>query len=367
MGAWLLSLLLPGPLTSLEVFLPKEKTNDVDFSDFYAMMAYENEVVPLDRNVTIIATDGCSRAEIGRAIAFADSAGAAVIGIDLILSEPTTVLVDSIIEAIDTARNVVLPVVLSNPDEKGRFQAAEVAYFDSWLEQPHEYAAVNINGGSRLNTTRFFKGELELSNGETMPTFSALIAEKYSPGSFQKLLNRRNNMELINFSGREFTILSPEEMTKVPELITGHIILIGCVENLSDIHRVPLTTSMPGIVIHAHTIANIIDGDYIDYSGRMVNWLVAFTACFAILFLRVYYTDMKKKWVGLVVRILQVVLIVLALNIGSYIYINGHYSIDFAPTVTLSLLGLVAMDVITGIWDLTSKRLTPRVKIIFSK
>ena len=74
-AALILSLYLPGELTSLEVFIPKEKANDFSFSDFYTMTATNADAVSTDTIVTVVALDGCTRAQMGRAIAMADTSG----------------------------------------------------------------------------------------------------------------------------------------------------------------------------------------------------------------------------------------------------------------------------------------------------
>lgn len=346
--AVVLSFYLPGPLTSLGAFIPKEKANDFSFSDFYALTASDKDAMCVDSTVTIIALDNCTRAQMGHAIAFADSSGSSAIGIDMIFSPPTSLTCDSIIQAIDTARNVVLPIVLTDPDENNRFTAAEVSYFDSLLEIEHDYGAVNINGNNDGSTTRFFKGAFEMNNGEHITSLASVLAEKHKPGSFQTLLERGNDMEMINFSGRTFNILSPDEMRLYPELLKDHIVLMGCVNNPADMHRNPLVNKMPGILIHANIISTIVDETYIDRSGLLVNLSVAFVTCFAMIFTRLYFSE--RKWCAMIVRIAQIILIITVLNIGSIAYAHWHYSFDFALTIIVSLLGLVVMDILTGLY-----------------
>lgn len=352
--AVVLSYFLPGPLTSLGAFIPKEKANDFSFSDFYAIAANDTDAMSADSTVTIIALDNCTRAQMGHAIAFADSSGASAIGIDMIFSPPTGLTCDSIIQAIDSARNVVLPIVLTDPDENNLFTAAEVSYFDSQLEIEHDYGAVNINGADDGSTTRFFKGAFELSNGEHVTSLAAVLAEKHKPGSFQTLLDRDNDMEMINFSSRIFNILSPEEMKSHPELLKDRIVLMGYVNNPADMHRNPLVNKMPGILIHANIIATIVDEAYIDRSGLLVNLSVAFVTCFAMIFARCYFE--KCKLCAMMVRIAQIILIITVLNIGSIAYAHWNYSFDFALTIIVSLLGLVVMDILKGLYVIAQKK-----------
>ncbi len=310
-AGFIASWFIPGELTSLEVFTPKEKASDFSFSDFYTMVANNTGNVRTDPDITIITVDGCTRAEMGRAIAMADSCGASVIGLDLIFSPPTTDS-DPIIEAIDTARNIVLPTVLEGGDQT-RFTDSRSSYFMPALSGDYTLASANINGDMDNTTTRYFKPEFRF-NDEIVPSMATAIAELYRPGSAGELIDRGNEMEMINFSNREFLRLTPGEMSENSEFLRDHIVLIGYVNDPADTHRSPLVNKMSGVEIHAHTIATIIGREYINYSPHWLSVAIAMLVCFIIILAGLHFR--KHSWSAILVRALQVLMMFSVLYIG---------------------------------------------------
>lgn len=343
-AALILSLYLPGELTSLEVFIPKEKANDFSFSDFYTMTATNADAVSTDTIVTVVALDGCTRAQMGRAIAMADTSGVSAIGIDMIFSPPTTPY-DSIVQAIDTARNVVLPVVLTDMID-GFFTKSEVSYFEPQLTNSLEHGAVNINGSHEGTTTRFFKAEFDTEEGP-IPALPTVLAEMHHPGCAETLWERGNDMEMINFSGRVFNIITPDEIESHPELLRDHIVLMGYVNDRSDMHRNPLVNKIPGVLIHANTISTIVEQTYIDYSSTWINIVIAFVACFIMVFAGMHFRF--RPWGAMLVRGIQIILMFGVLYAGALVYIRHSYSFEFGPTITVTILGLVVMDIVIGL------------------
>lgn len=334
---------IPGELTSLEVLTPEEKTSDFSFSDFYTMVAADRDELTVDGNVTIIALDGCSRRQMGRVVALADSAGATAIGIDMIFEPPTTET-DPMLEAVDTARNVVLPVYLSKAED-GYYTAFRTSYFDDRLTKQHHYGAVNINGSHIGTTTRYFKIEYDSSEGP-IPTMSAMLAELHRPGSADHIWERGNEMEMINFVGRSFNIITPDEAETQHHLLKDHIVLMGMMSDHADYHRNPLVKTLPGVMIHAYTIATIVNGQYIDEAPGWLNMLIAALVCVCLVFAGTYcrLTD----WGCLLVRVLQTGVLLGALYLGSFAYISRSYNFDFSPTILVTVLGLVIMDIVIG-------------------
>lgn len=341
---------IPGELTTLEVFTPKEKASDFSFSDFYTLAADNSQTIDTDPDVTIVALDGCRRSKMGWAISLADSLGAMVIGIDLLFNPPTTPY-DSLIAAIDTASCIVLPIALTGESD-GRFASGETSYFEPLLQNDHYHGAVNINGISDNSTTRFFKAEFP-THEAPVPSFATVIAELYRPGITDPLIERGNRLELIDYPNKAFNTLTPETLIENEELIRGRIVLMGYVDDKSDIHRTPLVNNSPGLLIHATIISTILKGDYISYSPQWLSLLVAFAACFLMVFAGIHFRE--HSWGAVLVRAIQIMLMIGVLYIGSLLFIDCNYSFDFMPTITVTIIGLVIMDIAIGLGFLFTK------------
>jgi len=347
-AAYFLSFILPGEITSLEAIAPEEKTSDYSFSDFYTMVATDVDSVTIDPTVTIVAVDGCTRNEMGRAVTMVDSLGASAIGIDMIFSPPMTTDTDPMAEAIDSSDKVVLPVKLKNFNGE-YFTDMERSYFDTLLVNSHYIGAVNINGSHEGTTTRYFKPEFDYTDGP-IPSMAMMLAELHRPGSFDIISKRGNSMEMINFAGYGFHVLHPDRINEHPDLIKDHVVLIGMINDPADKHRNPLINTMPGIKLHAHIISTIINGAYIDEASQWTNIAVGLCLCLLLVFVGIYcrHTD----WGCLVVRILQTGMLFGVLYFGSKMFINHSYNFDFSPTILLTVLGLVVMDIAVGLWAL---------------
>lgn len=337
--------ILTGAMTSLEAFTPREKMNDFSFSDFYTLSASNANAVIPDSNITIVALDGCTRAQMGHAIATIDSCHASVIGIDLIFNPPTTTPDDPVIAAIDSLANIVLPVILKDP--AGHCStAAEASYFEPMLVNEHEHGAVNINGTFENSTTRYFKAEFETIHGP-VPSIATIISDIYDPGAGSELLERDKDIEMINYSSRVFNILKPQELSANADLLRGKIVLIGYIDDAADMHRTPLVNRMPGILIHANTIATILGREYIELSPRWLTYMVALTACYMMVLARFFLR--RYKWGAMLVRLIQTGLLIGVLYLGAIVFIRNNYSFDFTPTIKLTILGIVMMDFSTGL------------------
>ena len=308
--------ILTGAMTSLEAFTPREKMNDFSFSDFYTLSASNANAVIPDSNITIVALDGCTRAQMGHAIA-----------------------------TIDSLPNIVLPVTLKEPTGHC-FTAAEASYFEPLLVNEHEHGAVNINGTFENSTTRYFKAEFETIHGP-VPSIATIISDIYDPGAGSELLERDKDIELINFSSRVFNILKPHELSANADLLRGKIVLIGYIDDAADMHRTPLVNRMPGILIHANTIATIIGREYIELSPRWLTYMVALTACYMMVLARFFLR--RYKWGPMLVRLIQTGLLIGVLYLGAIVFIRNNYSFDFTPTIKLTILGIVMMDFSTGL------------------
>lgn len=338
------SYLLPGDITTLDSVAPETKTSDFCFSDFYAIAVSNDKTYTIDPNITIVAVDRCSRSEMAAALAIADTSGAKAIGIDLILEKPT-VDYDSLADYLTEHTRIILPVLLKDFDGDF-FKDAEVSYFDSWEINDFRHASININGSHEGSTTRYFKPEFDHKDSP-IPSMGMMLAEIYSPGSYDRIMDRGNSMEMIDFTSRQFNIIHAKELHKHTDLLKDKIVIFGCVDNVADKHRIPLINNMSGIIIHAYIISTIINDDFIDDSSWFINMLIATLFCLLIVFLGVLFRS--TDWGCMMVRILQVATLFAILYIGTSLFRTYNYNLDFGPTILISILGLLFMDILIGL------------------
>ena len=338
------SYLIPGDITTLESVAPETKTSDFCFSDFYSIAVSNDKTYTIDPNITIVAVDRCSRTEIAAALATADSAGAKAIGIDLILEKPT-VDYDSLADYLRYNKRIILPVLLKDYDGI-YFNDAEASYFDTWEINDSRHASININGSHEGCTTRYFKPEFDHVDSP-IPSMAMMLAETYKPGSFDRIMTRGNSMEMIDFTTHQFNVIHAKDLYRHTDLLKNKIVLLGCVDNAADKHRIPLINNMAGVIIHAYIISTIINDDFIDDSSWLINMTIAAIVRLIIVFLGVLFRS--TDWGCMMVRILQIAILFTILYIGTALFRTYHYNLDFGPTILISVLGLLVMDILIGL------------------
>lgn len=243
-------------------------------------------------------------ADLVRAI---DGAGPKAIGLDFIFDRRTD-QDKALHAAIRGARN---PVVLGAIDQR------ESGVSPRAFENQDEFFKA-VQGGERSPLIGHLyleekPGGLSLSDqavrrvappwpdANGRPSISRLLAETYEPKVKGRTPSGEISWLLPPWSGRSDTFLvyrlrnhKPSE--RKPDLagllspaqlqsLKGRIVLIGAAMADSDRHRTPLTIrdgrSIPGVFIHAHRVAQLIDGRSIHEPGRFIKFLLLATVCLA--------------------------------------------------------------------------------------
>ena len=206
------------------------------------------------------------------------SAGAKVIGIDLLFSEPSTPENDqALAKAIDSHGKVVLVSELSSAeDDRQGFNLQKLAKptpIMDYAVNPISFGLANIN----LESDGFLRKLSCSQNG--VPSFSLKIASLFSGKDY----NCENSQLLINFVGpaREiqtvsyYQALNPNEYLP-KDFFLNKVVLVGFSINSKaevgksavDHFPVPFSRShggvMPGVEIHATAVENFLNNSFIN-------------------------------------------------------------------------------------------------------
>ena len=95
-----------------------------------------------------------------------------------------------------------------------------------------------------------------------------------------------------------------------------------------------------------------MDGKPVKEIPSIWSWLIAIIVCTAILLLKLALQS--KKYGAFAVRICQILLIALSVLAGCYIFKELRIVIDINKIVLMLLLGLLSMDIWTGIYGFYS-------------
>lgn len=357
MLAFALSLLLVQPLSfsAMSVFAPPEK-DDFSISDFYAQVADKRPTRYNDLDIVIVDIGALDREGIASLIEEISLCGPRCVGLDVMFEEPRIPAVDSLLlNAIAANPGIVLPLNVAECGDN-KFKISERPFFYKSIGGV-EYGAANLPGKFRGSTIREFAISYPLDNGKTLPSFPVAIAKKVDSEAVKRLKDRGNNLETIDYPSREFNIIHPEELYDHADELTGKIVLVGAVTDIGDMHASPVNGYSSGIEIHALALSTVLGGRYYSSTSKIHDWLLAWILCYLVTLLGLL-VDVRVK--GLVVRILQFVLVYLAVQIGYSLYVDHRMIINFSYTLLMVTFGLFAADIwngCTGLNDLIRKRL----------
>lgn len=330
---------------SISYFAPMEKAGDFEVSDFYNIVADGRAVSQLDSNIVIVSVDGCSREQIAEVVEQVDFCEPRAVGLDIFFDWPGDD--DSfLIETVSECAHLVLPVSVSYSTDTGIAGRTEGSFFYEHLPSDRVYGFVNLAGDSNRSVIREFR-PFFLRETDTLCSFAVEITRMADPVAVATLFKRNNDHELINYPSREFDVIYPEEVLVSQEILRDKIVLIGTLNDLSDMHITPVSAQMPGILIHAHTVATILNGDYIKESGNAVDWTIAVVLCFIIVLINVFLWPYDAG--ALLVRIFQIGMLYLIVWCGCRIFISYHVSVNFSFPLLMVGLGLLVTDIWFGI------------------
>lgn len=342
--AYVISHFLIYDISSISYFKPMEKTKELAITDFYQIVSNKKNVKPLEQNIAIVSIDSCGRREIAQLLEAIDFCNPAAVGLDVFFNYPSAD--DSLlISAIEECNNIVLPCSTVYDKQSGTCTGYTGSFFYNSLSTEKSYGAVNLAGNDMQSLIREFR-PFHLCNGDTINSFATALAKIASPDSYRILKERDNVMETINFPAYEFDVYTPQEVLEFSDELEGKIVLFGSIEEQWDLHVTPVSSQMPGIMIHAHSIATILNNIYIKELNGWVIWLIAIILSTIMLIIKDKLDNIKFE--SFIMRIIQMLMLYLIIVTGYSFYNNWHLSIDFA--IPLMMVGLIfaARDICNG-------------------
>lgn len=302
-------------------FVPADKAADFETGDFYQMVEQAGSVRTLCDDVVLVPIDGLSRREIASVIDEITLYDPKVIAIDLLWGFPQPETDSLLCDVLDSG---ILTVV---PDT--------TAYIYNQVPELIEgHVELYTEGAS--NTVRL------LADGESM---AAKVARILRPGlSVGKIAD---NHGLIHYGHYDFHILKPGQLALHPEIIKGRAVFIGTLSDAADMHSTPVSAEMSGMLIHATSVATMIDSFHdVRNSPEWFDWLLAIVFCTLFVFLNLR----SQSWRGgqLIMRVSQIALLLLIVTGGTFIYLHTGLSINFSRPLLMVGAAALAVDIWCG-------------------
>ena len=316
----------------------------------------------LDTNIVLVEIAN-TREEIAKQVDFLKSLKPAVIGVDVIFHNASSDSnKDRHLAETAKEKDSIIWASIIEPDSSGN-----TIYSNPFFEVPEmkdRYGYVNFRG-DKFSVIRSFT-PFQKINGKEYTSFSARIAEKFSPGEFDKLKNRNNTAEDIEYSGNLETYpnYSDSELHFLYKTgqsvfsISNKIVLLGFFKKngekvLEDIHFTPLNEQfsgrsfpdMYGVVIHANIISMILDQRYIRTGSFLFSCSLAFI--FTFLFTGYLLSRYRKKQhpSHLAFLLLQIGCIILLTYLFLLLFSRFHIKVQLLPIIITMVLSVEMISV----------------------
>lgn len=332
-----------------------EHSTDFNSTDFYDRVAYENNERMTSTNVVVVAVDSLeSRGEVGELLLRLGQLRPAAIGLDVMMvgeKDPQGETV--VLEAMDAYPGIVLPVEV---DESGMVDSTSYSfYFNAFPDYTKGVVTFISLGNNGLE--RFFITEFELADGTRLPSMGLALAKAKDEEATRRFMKYAGTRERVNFNIAEPTILYPSDITTDNGLlIKDKIVLVGDISNPTDMHNTSINGRLPGIMLHAAATETILTGNRIAQMPDWIVVLVAFTFVGLVTVLYSFYLD--RPWHPLAIMAVKLVLLVLILFGGYWLY--SHYSVTVDFTYTVAVLGFSLL--LCDLWFSLSRWLIPAMK-----
>lgn len=313
--------------------------NDYEMSDFYNQVANNRPIRSLNKDIVIVGIDNCSRLDIANLIDIINFTQPAAIGLDVFFTYTSDV--DSVlISTFNNTENLVLAY--------DAYQETNTIFASS-LPNVH-WGSINLIAKQALGTIRQFRPQFN----DSLYAFSATLAQLKDSTAFAQLLQRNNTLETICYPSIEFEQINGIDILNgninlfdLEDILHNKVVLLGDTHNPFDQHETPINHNTPGTIINAHILATILNHSYIESTPVYVNWIIAMfiSAILSFFIVKFQQSNVLKSYTTFAIRIFQLVIIILFLYIGCYIFAQHHYYCNFAPSLTMIALGVLAVAV----------------------
>ena len=203
--------------------------------------------------------------------------GPRLIAVDIFFDQPTEPAKDDDLR--QTLRGLTVPLVVSYTDNPAIETEDQEAYLDDFVP-PAARALATLATDPSDTVRRIFPGKLQ-KGGSYIPGFARAVAGKLGvatpPVEAEIVWHGKPDKAESPF------LRCPAHAAKLlgPEWFKGKVVLIGSDFSLNDRHRTPFASVfegnkgfLPGIFIHAHSVAQLLDHRPPDQLGWPANFAI---------------------------------------------------------------------------------------------
>lgn len=343
-------LIISGLLTSMAIAgidggILSESNGDgvATIHELYQKMSWRNSEHALLENPIVISVDRCSRSQVGELLEILSESDAACIALDVVYSEIN--LSDSVL--LDGLMAVSPRLIWAYVNE----DIPSNSFFENELMDLSEPGDVSLNVESFSTPVEYIPIYDEMS----VTPIDAVIARRIAPDAYDiwEQRSKAGQKSPIMFSLGEVEILSADDIFTNPSILNeldGRAVIIGMTESVDDFHPTIVNHNMPGVLIHAFSVATILSCTYPEDMPLWISWTIG--GLFAILTLWVIGKIDGQPYSNLVGRILPIAILILMTYIAYQIFVKFNYLIDMSPILLFPTAVMLVYDIMFGIGGL---------------
>ena len=339
----------------MSLFSPVDGKSDFQLSDIYTKVANRRGVSYCSDRVLVVASDNCNREELVGMIDVLETMHPAAIGIDINFQYPGHD--DSyMLSLFDECHNLALPLIVSYDEENDVFVKDEWAnsFLTEWLEED-KFSVVNLERYTTWGPVRSFRPFYTV-NDDQIPAFSVRLASLADKEATDAFINRGLESEYINFTSRIVEVITHDDIfaedgtvkPNIAEKVENRVVIVGDINNSKDLFPVPHEDKMPGVIIHAHCVDTILEGNYIDSFPEWLNILLSVLLCYLFMLLHILVEKYVNNGVDFIIRVVQVLMMFVLYKVGCTLYVHNYY-VDVSLVLLMIASTAFVLDICSGI------------------
>lgn len=266
-----LAAILPG----IDMFEPVSRAlSEVTITDLhYSSM---RDATPMENDkILIIDTSTSDRGEIADAIEQAATAGASVIGVDIIFSDR------------DADRDATSKLCRTLSAYKDRIVSA--IHLTQWDEETGAYISTVTTATDSLPLQLGYTNLIDASDNSYIrnysaapqgmtPSFPQAMAEMYRASFGDTSPTEATDCGIIDFTPQDFKTLLASDSAGIAAYSEGRMVILGALSSDEDYHFTP-TGRQSGAIIQAYSLDTILNDETIQTPG-WVTWIVCLVTVF---------------------------------------------------------------------------------------
>ncbi|PWL60706.1 MAG: hypothetical protein DBY35_07080 [Bacteroidales bacterium] len=262
-----LAAILPG----IDMFEPVSRAlSEVTITDLhYSSM---RDAAPMENDkILIIDTSTSDRGEIADAIEQAATAGASVIGVDIIFSDR------------DADRDATSKLCRTLSAYKDRIVSA--IHLTQWDEKTGAYISTVTTATDSLPLQQGYTNLIDASDNSYIrnysaapqgmtPSFPQAMAEMYRASFGDTSPTEATDCGIIDFTPQDFKTLLASDSAGIAAYSDGRMVILGALSSDEDYHFTP-TGRQSGAIIQAYSLDTILNDETIQTPG-WITWIICF-------------------------------------------------------------------------------------------